>query len=167
MNHSSTAMIQKQRHSHPNGSCLVLHTQKRCGKVAARSRPYQLCFLIGKVSLMSMPLQAKQLMSTSLMFFISWEMQYDKNGLSYGQLVIGSFIATTHLLLHHVSCRVFWQNITSPRWLSPATAQIWCPATSGFSQNWNHLWKGRDFRQLMRFRKIWWSSWWQFQQRIL
>ena len=28
----------------------------------------------------------------------------------------------------------------------PATAHIWCPVTSGFFQNWNHLWNGRDFR---------------------
>ena len=26
---------------------------------------------------------------------------------------------TTHLLLPHISCRVFWWNIQSPRWLSP------------------------------------------------
>ena len=25
----------------------------------------------------------------------------------------------------------------------------------------DHLWKGRDFRPLMRFRKIRWYSWWQ------
>ena len=31
--------------------------------------------------------------------------------------------------MHHVSCRVFWQNIKSPRWLSPTTAQIWHPVT--------------------------------------
>ena len=28
-------------------------------------------------------------------------------------------------LTHHVLSRVFWQNIESPRWLSPLTAQIW------------------------------------------
>ena len=39
----------------------------------------------------------------------------DSEGCSYGQLVIGSFITTTHLLVHHVLCRVFWQNIKSPR----------------------------------------------------
>ena len=70
----------------------------------------------------------------------------------------------------HISCLVqgflfcfvlFWQNIKSPRWLSPTTAQIWCPVTSGFSPNYNHLWKGRDCRLLMRFRKIQWGSWWQ------
>ena len=55
----------------------------------------------------------------------------------------------------------FLENIKSPRWLSPTTAQIWCPVTSGFSQNYNHLWKGRYFRPSMRFRKIWWDSWWQ------
>ena len=43
---------------------------------------------------------------------------------SYGKLVIGSFITTMHLLAHHVSCRVVWWNIKSPRWLSPTTTQI-------------------------------------------
>ena len=33
--------------------------------------------------------------------------------------MIGSFITTTCLLMHHISCRDFWQNIKSPRWLSP------------------------------------------------
>ena len=53
----------------------------------------------------------------------------------------------------------FWWNIKSPKWLIPPTAQIWRPATSGFSQN--YFWKGRDFRPSVRFRKIqqgnlWW-----------
>ena len=39
------------------------------------------------------------------------------------------------LLMHHVSCRVFLRKIKSSRWLSPATAQIQHPETSGFSQN--------------------------------
>ena len=26
----------------------------------------------------------------------------------------------------------------------------------------NHLWKGRDFRPLVRFRKIQWGSWWRW-----
>ena len=43
----------------------------------------------------------------------------DSEGSSYGKLVIGSFITTPCLLVHHVSCRVFWWNIKSPRWLSP------------------------------------------------
>ena len=42
----------------------------------------------------------------------------------------------------------------------PPTAQIWCPVTSGCSQNLNHLWPGRDLRPSMRFRKILWGSWW-------
>ena len=65
-------------------------------------------------------------------------------------------------LMHHVLCRGFWWNIKLSRWLSPSIAQIWCPATSGFSQNKNHLWKGRDFRPVMRLRKIRWGSWWQW-----
>ena len=30
--------------------------------------------------------------------------------------------------------QVLWQSITSPRSVSPPTAQIWLPATSGFRQ---------------------------------
>ena len=80
------------------------------------------------------PSRPKQLIrTTTSVFFIGQEMQYDENGRSYGQLVIGSFITTMHPLMHHVSCRVFWWNMKSPRWLSFSEAQIWCPATSGFS----------------------------------
>ena len=41
------------------------------------------------------------------MFFICWEMQYNENSYSYGQLVTGSFIMTMHLLMHQVSCSFF------------------------------------------------------------
>ena len=62
-------------------------------------------------------------------------MQYDKNSRSCWQLLIDrSFIMKTCPLMHHVLCRDFWQNIKSPRWLSPPVDQIWCPATSGISQ---------------------------------
>ena len=54
--------------------------------------------------------------------------------------------------MYHVSCRVFWWNVKSPRWLSPTIPQIWHPSTSGFSQHQNPIWKGRDFRPSMRFR---------------
>ena len=84
----------------------------------------------------------------------------DSEGRSYRQLVISSFI-TTCPLTRHVSCRVFWQNIKSPKCVSSPTAQIWCPATSGFFQNYNHIWQGRYLRLSIRFRKIWQgSSWW-------
>ena len=53
----------------------------------------------------------------------------------------------------------FWWNIRSPRWLSPTTPQIWHPVNSDFSHTQNHLWKGGDFKPLMRFRKIEWGSW--------
>ena len=61
----------------------------------------------------------------------SMETLHDSEGHSYGQLVIGSFITTTHTLMHHVSRRVFWWHITSPRWLQPpyspdlATCDLW------------------------------------------
>ena len=43
----------------------------------------------------------------------------DTEGCSYGKLVISSFFTTMSPLMHHVLCRVFWQNIKSPRWLKP------------------------------------------------
>ena len=70
----------------------------------------------------------------------------------------------------HASPRLiesFWWNIKSPTWLKPPYSPDWVPCASGFSWNYNHLWKGRDFRPLMRFRKIQQSRWWCFQQRIL
>ena len=45
--------------------------------------------------------------------------------------------------------------------IQPPMAQIWCPVTSGFSPNENNLWKGRDFRPSVRFKKIWQGSWWR------
>ena len=56
----------------------------------------------------------------------------DSEGHRYGQLMIGSLIATMCPFMHPVLCRVFWWNIKSPRWLSFPTAQIWHPVTSGF-----------------------------------
>ena len=84
---------------------------------------------------------------------------------------MGNWWLATLSQQHAHSCTTFVQFVgktsNPPRWLKPPTAQIWCPVTSGFSQNSNHLWKGRDFRPWMRFRKIGGGSWWQFQQRIL
>ena len=61
-----------------------------------------------------------------------------------------SELVSSYIMSH----TVFWRNIKSPRWLSSPRDQIWCSLTSGFSQNWNHLWKGRAFRPSIRFRKI-------------
>ena len=75
-------------------------------------------------------------------------------------MVIGSFIPTTHPFMDHISSKIYWLNVKSPRWLRTPAAHIWHPVTSGFSPNLN-LWKRRDFRLLMRFRKIWLGGWWQ------
>ena len=55
----------------------------------------------------------------------------DSEGFSYGQLVIGSFVAIMCLLMHHISCIVFWQKhqitqATQPRY-SPdlAPSNFW------------------------------------------
>ena len=72
---------------------------------------------------------------------------------------MGNWWLATLSQQHAHSCTTFVQFVgktsNPPRWLKPPTAQIWCPVTSGFSQNSTHLWKGRDFRPWMRFRKIW------------
>ena len=80
-------------------------------------------------------------------------------GHSLGQLLIGSFITTMHLLMHHVLFS-FLAKHRITRVTQPPTAKIWHPVTAGFYQNWNQLWKGRDFRPSMRFRKIQWGNWW-------
>ena len=154
MNSGSIAMIQKWRPSCPMGVTWFSHP-KKAQQTPGKIKTMLTVVLIRKVSsITSMPLQVKQLIRyTTSMFFIGWEMQQDENGHSYGQLVIGSFSMTMYPLMHHVLCKDFWWNITSPRWLSPPTAQILHPATSGFPKNWNHLWKGWDFRLSMKFRK--------------
>jgi hypothetical protein len=46
-----------------------------------------------------------------------------------------SFVTTMCLPILQLSCSLFWQSITSPRSVSPPTAQIQLPATSGISQS--------------------------------
>ena len=48
----------------------------------------------------------------------------DSEGGSYGQLVIGSFIMTMCLLMHHVSCRVFYHPGDSAP-LQPTFGALW------------------------------------------
>jgi hypothetical protein len=42
--------------------------------------------------------------------------------------------AAMHLPILQPLCRLFWQNIASPRSVSTPIAQIWLPGTSGFSK---------------------------------
>ena len=70
-------------------------------------------------------------MNTTSVFFISWEMQYNENGHSYGQLVIGSFITTMCPLMFHVSCRVFGKTSNYPgasALLQPRFSNLWLQA---------------------------------------
>ena len=62
----------------------------------------------------------------------------------------------------HTPChmQIFGETSNHPGDSAPLTAHLWCPAIFGFFQNYNHFCKGRDFRPLMRFRKIWQGSWW-------
>ena len=77
--------------------------------------------------------------------------------------------ATGDWKLHHDNvpahasclCRDFWWNIKSLRWLSPLQSRLGALRLLAFPKSKNHLWKGRDFRPLMRFRKTGQGSWWQ------
>ena len=61
-----------------------------------------------------------------------------------------------------ISCAVFWWNFKSPG--DSAPVQIWHAVTSGFSQNYYHLWTAGDLRLSVKFRKTWWGSWWQLEE---
>ena len=58
-----------------------------------------------------------------------------------------------------LTCRLFWQNIASPRSVSTPAAQVWLPATSGFSQSKNRHRKGGNLW-------IWWSHSTQAQSAV-
>ena len=74
--------------------------------------------------------------------------------------------------LHHDNMPAHASRLVQSFWVKHNITQVTqppynpeCPATSDFSQNKNHLWKGRDFRPSMRFRKIWWGSWWLLEEQ--
>ena len=67
-------------------------------------------------------------------------------------MVMGSFIMTTCLLMHHISCRDFWWNIKSPRWLRPLTAQIWHPEIWPFPKLKSPL-KGKRFQTIYEIQE--------------
>ena len=122
MNAGSMAVIWKWRPSRPNGGRLVLHAQRR-----HKIKTLLTVFWLRRCCPSWVYPSRTLIRSTTSMFFISWVRQYNENGHSCGQLVIGSFIMTMCLLMHHVLWRLFWWNVKSHRWLSPLTAQIWYP----------------------------------------
>ena len=66
-------------------------------------------------------------------------------GFFFGKALHHPAITMMRLPVLQCSWRLFfWQSITSPRSVSPPTAQIWLPATSSFTQNYNRHWKGGD-----------------------
>ena len=73
-----------------------------------------------------------------------------------------TYVLCGHLncpLVHHILCRVFWQNIKSPRWLRPPTIQDLAPCNFWLFPKLKSALRGKRF-QLIRVRKIGWGSWW-------
>ena len=90
----------------------------------------------------------------------------DSGGHSYGQLVIGNFITTTHLLTHHILCRVFGETSNPPGDSATCSPDL-VPCDIWLFPKLNYLQKGRDFRPLMRFRKIRQDSWWRLGENCV
>ena len=91
----------------------------------------------------------------------------DSEGCSYGQPVISSFISTRHLIssMHLISCRLVWQNIKSPRWLSPPYSPNLVPCDFWLFPKLKSPLKGKRFQEIsMRFRKIQQGSWWWLEE---
>ena len=89
----------------------------------------------------------------------------DSEGCSYGQLMIGSFIMTT--CHSYASCLVqfFGETSNHPPY-SPVVSdsaslqsRFGTPRLLTFPKI-KITFEREDFRPLMRFRKIWWGSWW-------
>ena len=82
---------------------------------------------------------------------------------------MGNWWLTASSQQHTHSCsrshaQFFGETSNHPGDSAPPTAQIWHYVTCSFSPNQNRLCKGRNFRPLMRFRKIWWGSWWRLKE---
>ena len=72
--------------------------------------------------------------------------------------------------MHLFLCRVFGESVNqSPRQLSLANSPDLAPCKllAFLKTKISSLWKGRDFRPLMWFRKMLWGRWWWYWQRIL
>ena len=88
-----------------------------------------------------------------------WKHLNDSEGCSYGKLMIGNFITTTAHASHLMQSFLVKHQITQ------VTQSLYSPdlVPSNFwlFPKLKSPWKGRDFRLLMRFRKIKQDSWWQ------
>ena len=60
-----------------------------------------------------------------------------------------------------ISCAEFFAKTSNHPGDSAHYSPDLVPCNFCLSPKLNNLWKGRDFRPSMRFRKIWWGSWWQ------
>ena len=120
MNGGSMVMIQKQRSSRPNGSCLVLQPEEgavKAQQIHSKIETVLTVFLNWEsVSIMSMPLQPKQIIkSTTSIFFISWETQY-ATAMGNWWLATSPWQASSCIMSY---AEIFLWNVKSPKWLSP------------------------------------------------
>ena len=77
---------------------------------------------------------------------------------SYGLLVIGSFIMTMHLLMHHVLCSLAKHQITQVT--QPPYSPDLVPCDFWLFPKLKSPLKGKRFQTMHEFRKIWLGSWW-------
>ena len=55
----------------------------------------------------------------------------------------------------------FGESLNHPCESAPSYSPDLAPCNFWLFPKLKSLWKGRDLRPLLRFRKIWWGSWWQ------
>ena len=65
----------------------------------------------------------------------------------------GSFIRTMHLLMHHVSCRVFWWNIKWPRWLHAPYSSDLTPCDFWLFLKLKSSLKGKRFQNIIEIQE--------------
>ena len=95
----------------------------RCNLAASQRRPY--CSSVNRHSPLGLDSRQWDTVDRTLCTVWQSHLQWPSEQIS--------FITTMRLPILQLSCRLFWQSITSPRSVSPPTVQIWLPATSGFS----------------------------------
>ena len=76
-----------------------------------------------------------------------------------------SSVETIQMIQKATAIGNWWQSFLAKHQISQVTQPSYSsdlvPCDFWLFPKLNHLWKGRDFRLLMRFRKLWQGSWWR------
>ena len=130
MTYVSIAMTLKEKPSLPNASHLSLHVRRMRGQVGATSRPWWR-FACHDGAVHHQHFHPDQTITKQYYIEVIRRLRdaLRKNGHRCGKVVTGRFITTMLLPIPQLSCRLFWQNITSPRLSAPYSPHFTSPMT--------------------------------------